>query len=72
MKQMNRMNQIDRADPMNQIDRTDPAPGNELDDPALSSLLANLPDMDSYGREYNTADSFFGEGWETVDGGLPF
>ena len=78
MNQMNRMNQIDRADPMNQIDqmnridRTDPAPGNELDDPALSSLLANLPDMDSYGREYNTADSFFGEGWETVDGGLPF
>ena len=53
-------------------DRIDYIPGNQLDDPALSSLLANLPDMDSYDPAFSQDDSFFGEGWETADGDTPF
>lgn len=53
-------------------DRMAHAPGNQLDDPALSSLLANLPDMDPYDPAFGPDDGFFGEGWETVGGDTPF
>lgn len=53
-------------------DRIDRTPGNQFDDPAFSSLLANLPDMDPYDPASGPADSFFGEGWETVGGDTPF
>ena len=53
-------------------DRIDRRPGNQLDDPALSSLLANLPDMDPYDPAFGPADNFFGEGWESVGADTPF